>query len=325
MPDRAGKPIGRVFEIQRFSIHDGPGIRTTVFLQGCPLHCLWCHNPEGRAASSLLSYQADKCVACGECVRTCPRHGHLMLDGRHAFDRRVCAVCGRCAAVCPSGALELVGRQVTVDEVVQACLPDLPFYRDSGGGITLSGGEPLCQIEFATALLASARAAGLHCAVETSGAVPFDHLERVLPLVDLFLYDLKETDEARHREFTGASNPGIIDNLGQLCSRGARVRLRLPLIPGLNDRPDHFTAIAALVASLPPLDGVELMPYHRLGLAKRERLGLEDDPALVIDPPSVAMIDGWIDSLADLGVTVLNRAASAAISWRKRVTDVRLR
>ncbi|MFA6109745.1 MAG: glycyl-radical enzyme activating protein [Candidatus Latescibacterota bacterium] len=323
MPERAG----RVFEIQRFSIHDGPGIRTTVFLQGCPLHCLWCHNPEGRAAGPLLSYQAAQCVACGECVRACPRHSHLMLDGRHAFDRRVCAACGRCAGVCPSGALELIGRQVTVEEVLAECLPDLPFYRNSGGGITLSGGEPLCQLEFAEALMTAARAAGLHCAVETSGAVPFAHLERVLPLVDLFLYDLKETDEARHREFTGASNRGIIDNLCQLCRRGARVRLRLPLIPGLNDRPDHFAAVAALVASLPPFDrnGVELMPYHRLGLAKRERLGLDGDSPLEIEPPSSATVDGWIDALADLGVTVLNRAASAAVSWRKRVTDVRLR
>jgi len=310
MPESDGA-TGRIFEIQRFSIHDGPGIRTTVFLQGCPLRCVWCHNPEGRASSPLLSFQPDKCVGCGYCFRVCPRSAHQMLDGAHVLDRERCAACGSCAAECYARALELVGGEATVEEVLTEVLADRPFYETSGGGMTLSGGEPLIQIDFAAALLRAARRENLHCCVETCGFVPFFRLEGVLPFVDLFLYDLKDMDDGRHVEFTGGSSARIIENLGRLHDRGACIRLRLPLIPGYNDRDDHFAAVADLVHSLPGLAGVELMPYHRLGTSKLPRFGLEQGDE--VTPPAAAAVDRWIDRFADLGVDLLNRRSGETV------------
>jgi pyruvate formate lyase activating enzyme len=317
------EPTGRLFEIQRFSIHDGPGIRTTVFFQGCPLRCLWCHNPEGRATGPLLSFQEDRCVGCGHCFRACPQHAHGMEDGQRVLARDECVVCGLCAAGCPARALELIGREFTIDEVLDEALPDRPFYETSGGGLTLSGGEPLYQIDFAVRLLEAAGQAGLHCAVETCGFVPFPHLERVLPRVDLFLYDIKETDANRHVEYTGVAHRRILDNLRRLHARGARIRLRLPVIPGHNDRPDHFAEAAGLVRSLPSLEGVELMPYHRLGTSKLSRLGLGKGPD--VEPPASATVDAWIDQFARLGVRLLNRKQSDLLSSRKSTAHADIR
>ncbi|MEW6755252.1 MAG: glycyl-radical enzyme activating protein [Candidatus Latescibacterota bacterium] len=312
MPD----PRGRIFEIQRFSIHDGPGIRTTVFLQGCPLTCLWCHNPEGHPSRSLLSFEPGKCVGCGYCLRTCPQQAHKLVEGKHVLDRGLCLACGRCTAECHAGALNLVGREVTVSEVMSQVLQDVAFYLVSGGGVTLSGGEPLCQIDFAYRLLQVARAEGLSTAVETSGAVPYEHLERVRPLVDLFLYDVKETDAERHRQFTGVSNEMILDNLWRLHRCAARIRLRLPLIPGYNDRPEHFLGVVRLAASLPALEAAEIMPYHRLGTSKAARLGLV--PTVDLESPSAATVDGWVEAFAGLGLRVINRRTTAPPSWSSR-------
>ena len=311
---------GRLFEIQRFSIHDGPGIRTTVFLQGCPLSCLWCHNPEGHPDHSLISFQPDKCVGCLACFAACQREAHRMEDDRHTLDRSLCVACGTCTAECHAGALEKVGREATVAEVIDEVLEDEPFYEISGGGMTLSGGEPLCQLDFAAALLTEARARNIHCAVETSGAVPFDYIASIQPLVDLFLYDLKETDPERHREFTGVSNDRILANLKQLHAAAARIRLRLPLIPGYNDRPEHFARVVDLVGILPGLEGVELMPYHRLGTSKQARFDLE--PGLDLDPPSAATVDGWIDVFTRLGLQVINHKNDSQ-PHRKSISHVR--
>jgi pyruvate formate lyase activating enzyme len=303
--DRA--QVGRIFEIQRFSIHDGPGIRTTVFVQGCPLRCVWCHNPEGIPSHSLVSYQPDRCIGCGHCFRTCPRHAHRMEGDRHLLDRSACVACGTCLEGCYARALELVGRQATVAEVLDEVRRDLPFYETSGGGMTVSGGEPTLQIDFAEALLRAAREEGLHRCVETCGAAPSGHVERLLPLVDLFLFDLKETDGQRHRQFTGAGLGRILENLRLLHDRGARVLLRLPLVPGLNARDDHFVAVAELVRQLPRLEGVEIMPYHRLGTSKLGRLGLDPPQPLDLQPPDATTLAAWIDRFTALGVTVLNR------------------
>ena len=298
--------MGRVFEIQRCSLHDGPGIRTTVFLQGCPLHCVWCHNPEGISVRPLISFQMAKCVGCGQCFNVCPHEAHVIAEGLHVLDRQRCEVCGTCVEGCYARAIEGVGRQMSVAEVLDLVRRDRPFYQTSGGGLTLSGGEPTLQFDFARALLGAARAEGLHCCVETCGFGPAGHFAELLPLVDLFLFDLKETDERRHFAYTGVSPERILANLRLLHDRGGRVRLRLPLIPGYNARPEHFAAAAELVHSLPGLEGVELMPYHRLGTGKLERLGLEVEGSVPIEPPGEAVVKSWVAAFAALGVQVLN-------------------
>jgi len=302
---------GSIFDIQRFSIHDGPGIRTTVFLKGCTLRCLWCHNPEGIRPEPQLSFLPERCIGCGYCARVCPNDAHRMDPERgHVLDRGRCTVCGACAEECYAGALELVGREATPRDVLDVVLRDRTFYETSGGGLTLSGGEPLMQVDFAEALLRAAKEAGLHCAVETCGHVGFDRFERLLPFVDLFLYDVKETDPARHADFTGASNDAILANLRALHERGASVLVRLPIVPGLNDRPDHFRAIAGLARELPGLLGFEVMPYHRLGTGKRERFGIGEDPLSHVQAPDAETVAGWVRELRELGVHVVNEVAA---------------
>lgn len=298
---------GRIFDIQRFCLHDGPGIRTTVFMKGCPLRCPWCHNPEGRTPGAELSFMADRCVGCGYCLRLCPRGAHVIRDGQHVLNRDVCIACGRCAEGCAGGALELIGREVSAAEVLAVVRRDKPFYETSGGGMTLSGGEPTAQPDFALALLQAARAEGLHTALETCGYVRFEELARLLPFVDLVLYDLKELDDARHREWVGVPNAMILENLRRAHDAGHAIVLRLPIIPGYNDRPDHFEVIANLARSLPKLRGVEILPYHPLGTSKAARLGYAAGREAMAPTPEAAKVAEWAAALSRLGVRVLPR------------------
>lgn len=299
---------GRIFDVQRFCIHDGPGIRTTVFLKGCPLTCDWCHNPESVSSATQLSFLPEKCIGCGYCFRACSREGHRMIDGRHALARERCVACGECARECYAKAIETVGRDATVGEVIDEVLRDRPFYETSGGGMTLSGGEPLAQVEFSEALLIEAKREGLHCVVETCGLAGFDRFERIRPHVDLFLFDVKETDPARHREFTGADNGPILENLRRLHDAGSAILLRLPLVPGFNDREDHFEAVGRLASELPRLEGVEVLPYHPLGEGKRERMGMPPARRTPGATPEKAEIQRWIRALRDAGAPVVNEA-----------------
>ncbi len=297
-------PKGRIFDIQRFSIHDGPGIRTTVFFKGCPLRCLWCGNPESIGPDPVLSFSPEKCIGCGACLPVCPRSALSIAAGKAVLDRARCNACGRCAALCDTRALEIVGRDASVDEIIEVVLRDRDYYQASGGGITLSGGEPLAQSEFAESLLYAARTEGLHCCVETSGQADWDALETLRPLVDLWLYDCKETDLALHGRFTSVGNERILANLQRLHDAGAAIVLRCPMIPGHNARQGHLDGIVALSKKLPKLARVELLPYYDLWRTKLRRFGLSSRLPESVKPPATATVKSWNDYLRSRGVPV---------------------
>jgi pyruvate formate lyase activating enzyme len=297
---------GRVFDIQRFSIHDGPGIRTTVFFKGCPLRCLWCGNPESIAPQPCLSYLPDKCIACGACQPVCPEAALTAgAGGRAVLNRDRCSACGACAPVCDPKALEMVGRQMCVAEVLDVVERDKVYYRTSGGGVTLSGGEPLLQPEFAAELLRAARARGLHCCVETSGYALWGAFRELVPLVDLWLFDFKETDARLHEQFVGKSNELILGNLRRLHDGGAKIVLRCPMIPGHNARREHLDGIVAVTRDLPRIEGVELLPYYDLWRAKLDRFGLATQLPESVKPPDSQTVDSWRDYLRTRGVPLV--------------------
>lgn len=299
--DDAMSVKGRIFNIQYFCIHDGPGIRTTVFLKGCPLNCLWCHNPEGISFDRLLSFSENKCIHCGACARVCS--AHRIECGRHVLDRAGCKNEFLCTSVCPGQALSIVGSDVTVSDVLKEAVRDRKFYETSGGGVTFSGGEPTMQPGFLIALLSASKAEGLHTAVETGGSCTYSVLQALLPFTDLFLYDWKETDPIKHKQFTGVSNNLIRQNLIALHEVGAPILLRCPIICGLNDRDDHFQGIADLFSRLPNLIGVEVLAYHQLAASKSIRMGLKSQQ--VYDTPSAELKSTWDEKLTSLGVRVI--------------------
>lgn len=263
----------KVTEIQRFCMHDGPGIRTTVFFKGCPLRCEWCHNPETQKAKSELLFYEKKCIGCGACL-VCENGAHRLTD-RHEIDRDKCVGCGRCAEACPTCALELCGREYTVDELIREIEKDRAFYGETGG-ITLSGGEPFVQGELLVELLRKCKARGINTAVETCGYVDGELLRAALPHVDLFLWDVKDTDSKRHRRYTGVPNDPILRNLALINERMARIRLRCILVNGVNTDTTHYSRLAELALSTNELDGIEIIPYHAYGGTKSTFIGRSD-------------------------------------------------
>jgi len=270
--DLGGEEQGVVFNIQRFSLHDGPGIRTTVFMKGCPLKCLWCSNPESQDAFPNLLVRDIQCKGCGACEKTCPRGAIRMTQaGLREIDWHKCDQCLACVGVCIYGSLSACGAAMRLPDVVQEVMRDEPFYRNSGGGVTVSGGEPLLQADFVAALLRELKTRGIHTAVDTSGYVAWSRVERVLPYLDLILFDVKHLDAGRHVWATGVRNGLILENLRKACL-AAKVWLRLPLIAGFNDGEEHIRRIAALGKEM-AVEKISLLPYHEGGKSKCEQLG----------------------------------------------------
>ncbi len=265
---------GTVFNIQKFSIHDGPGIRTTVFLKGCPLRCLWCHNPEGLSREPELEFEERKCLLCGGCASVCENGGHSFSEENgHIVCRSGCIKCGKCIEKCLAGALKNIGKQYTTEEVMKEVLADKMFYETSGGGMTISGGEPFYQPEFTIALLKLAKENGLNTAIETCGFCNTDHILAAVPYTDVFLFDYKATGEELHRHLTGVSQQPILHNLDAISKAGASIVLRCPIIPETNDTEEHFAAIAALAESTEGIKQIDLEAYHALGTGKAPRIG----------------------------------------------------
>jgi pyruvate formate lyase activating enzyme len=270
----------RITDIQRFCTHDGPGIRTTAFFQGCPLRCVWCQNPECQTAEPRLRFTASRCIGCAACAAACPNGVHRVSGGEHEVVRTRCAACGRCAEACPTAALGLAGEEWTPEEIMSVVERDGAFYEASGGGLTLSGGEPLWQAEGARALLELARQEGIHTAVETCGCVEWAVIESVQDAVGLWLYDVKHVDPGRHRRMTAESNERILSNLDRLLSAGAEVILRMPVIPGSNEGEGAIEQLAEWLRGRPRIGEVHLMPYNRLAESKYRSLGMEYEEEL---------------------------------------------
>jgi len=263
-----------IFDLQRFSVHDGPGIRSLIFFKGCTLRCQWCSNPESHHFQPEILFDPAKCVGCWHCANVCPNDAVLIEAEEVHYDRKKCSGCGCCAKVCYSEARVLKGMVVTADWVVDQAVKDEPFFSNSGGGVTLGGGEPLAQPEFASSVLQMSKQRGLHTVVETSGYVPWTHLARTLPCTDLFLFDLKHVEPTKHRAYTGGDVGVIISNLNRLAAAGRPIVVRIPSIPTFNDTSAEIAAIARTVATL-GLDEVHLLPYHSLGQSKYGLLGRE--------------------------------------------------
>jgi len=261
---------GIIFDVKHFAVHDGPGIRTTIFLKGCPLRCLWCHSPESQSPRPEVAYHPNLCISCGACVEACP-HGAQTL-GNPKILRELCTGVGRCAEECYAGATIMYGREASVGELLEEVDKDRLLYETSGGGVTLSGGEPTMQPCFASALMGALKKRGYHTALDTCGHAEWDVLERVVADADLVLYDLKHMDPFTHREITGVTSELIQSNLVRVAASGKGIVVRVPVIPGYNDSGENFTAMAGFLGGL-GIEAVELLPYHNLGTPKYTALG----------------------------------------------------
>lgn len=263
-----------VLDIQKCSIHDGPGIRTTVFLKGCPLSCKWCHNPESQEFKSQLRYLKEKCIGCGQCETVCKNKVHTVTESMHDVAFKDCIGCGACVKVCANNALEQVGTPMSIENVMNVIREDRPFYRKSKGGVTISGGEPLSHPEFVGELLRACKDEGIHTCIETSGFGSLKVLGDLVDNVDLFLLDYKITGEAAHQLYTGVSYEPIKQTMDFLQERGKEVILRCPIIPQVNDEREHFEAIQKLKQTYDNVSEVEIMPYHKLGVSKAAQVGM---------------------------------------------------
>jgi len=301
--DMSQNQSGIVFDVKRYAIHDGPGIRTTVFFKGCPFACAWCHNPESKASQAQILYTRKRCIGCVKCVEVCPRDAlTLTIDGIKTDDEK-CLRCGICAAACPAQARELAGRRESVSDLMAVIEKDVLFYDESGGGVTFSGGEPLVQADFLTALLIACGTRGIHRAVDTTGYTDTATLMKIADRTDLFLFDLKFMDPEKHRHQTGVSNEQILKNLQTLAERKIPIIIRLPLIPGVNDDADNLSRTGRFAANLDGVRQIDILPYHRAAAGKYVKMN-ETDPAGGISVPDAEQVQAAIECLEGFGLQV---------------------
>ncbi len=293
---------GMIFDIKKYAIHDGPGIRTTVFFKGCPLHCWWCHNPEGQDSKPELVYRSSRCIGCGECTKNCPRQAISLRTKHISINRKNCVTCGNCSQACPSDVLSIAGRRTSMKEILEEIEKDRIFYDESEGGVTFSGGEPLSQPDFLNALLAECKERGIHTTVDTCGSAPYEVIDRMRDKVDLFLYDIKTMNAKKHKMYTGASNEEILKNLRRLA-KDSSIVISFPVIPGINDDDKNVAETAKFISSLPNIKQVSLLPYHRAGIEKYRNLG-KPYKLSKIQPPSDQKIEAIKKKMEAFGLKV---------------------
>lgn len=292
---------GVVFDIKKYAIHDGPGLRTTVHFKGCPLDCWWCHNPESISARPEVLFRGERCVGCGECVRSCPAGAVSPADAGPVVDASLCEACGKCEEVCPAEAYELCGRKMTLDALMAELRRDEIFFRN--GGVTFSGGEPLLQPDFLIAALRACGDEGYHRAVDTSGFAGGETILAAARHTDLFLYDLKHMDPEKHRLYTGADNAVILENLVLLSDAGAKVNIRFPFMPGINSGDENVAALAAFVSKLKGITAVNILPYHTVAKGKHDRWKMEYRLADLL-PPTAHQLEVAAEIIEGHGLTV---------------------
>ena len=288
---------GLVFDIKKYAIHDGPGIRTTVFFKGCPLQCLWCHNPESWKAHAEFGFRSGRCLGCGQCAEACSCEAILLVENRPVTDSEKCILCGRCVDICLAGARQIIGRKMAVGEVMAEVERDVIFYDQSGGGVTFSGGEPLMQPDFLLALLNQCRARNIHTAVDTSCYAEPEVVESVAKSADLFLCDLKHMDNEMHERFTGVGNSLIMENIRRISQAGKKIVIRIPIIPGFNDGTANIEATGKFAASLPGIGRIDILPFNRGGMEKSARLtgGIK---SMQIETPDEEQMNSIAESLS---------------------------
>lgn len=289
--------VGLIFDIKHFAVHDGDGIRTTVFFSGCPLRCVWCHNPEGLEKS--YSFVKSKCVMCGECAAVCLNDVHVFKNGEHAVLRDKCVFCRKCEKVCLGGAIRIYGKKMTAKSVFEEIAADKPFYSSSGGGVTLSGGECLCQPDFCAELLKKCKESGINTAVDTCGYVRKQTLDKVIPFTDTFLYDIKAFNEETHIRATGVSNRLIFENIKYLDEYGCRIEVRIPLVPEYN--PDEIEDIGRFLKKLKNIAAVRVLPYHGFIESKYEAIG-KTNPKLPAKAPTKEQVERAKETLKSFGL-----------------------
>lgn len=294
---------GIVFDIKKFALHDGPGIRTTVFLKGCPMRCDWCHNPESQSFKMELMVRRSRCIRCGSCTVLCEFEALKLAKDGPRVNLLKCKVCGECADVCNAEALQLIGRETTAEEVMNEVLKDEPFYKESGGGVTFSGGEPLGQPKFLLELLKASKRKGLHTTVDTCGCAKWKDIERIASYTDLFLYDIKLMDPKRHHKHTGMSNKLVVENLKKLSGSGASIVVRLAIIPGINDDEKNIEETGKFVAKLKGVERIDILPYHAMAADKYANLQRNEKMAAV-KPPTKQRMQGIAKMLAKHGLEV---------------------